>query len=92
MSIVNCQLWRYNRRNMKPPRANASVLATFLVLIVIAGAIYVFWQKTQSPIPAPETVINSIVSPPKSVIDSTLSIPNSLDNESEPTPEPTPEP
>lgn len=85
---------------MKPPHANASVIATFLVLILVAGVIYVFWQKTQPPLPAPGTVINSVVSPPESVIDSTLAIPGSLSGEPEATleaqsesvPAPIPEP
>ena len=78
MMIVNCQSSQYNK-NMKPPRANASVLATFLVLILITGVIYVFWQKNQPPLPAPGTVI-----------DSTVSLPSSLGGEPEPTPTPEP--
>lgn len=64
---------------MKPPRANASVIATFLVLVLIAGVIYVFWQKNQPPLPSSGTVI-----------DSTMSLPGSLSGESGTTPIPEP--
>jgi len=64
---------------MKPSRANASVFATFLVLVLIAGAIYVFWQKTQPTLPTPGTVINY-----------TVSMPSSLGGEPETTPIPEP--
>ncbi|MFA5843050.1 MAG: hypothetical protein WC882_05305 [Candidatus Gracilibacteria bacterium] len=44
---------------MKPPRANASVFATFLILALIAGAIYMFWQKNNPTLPTPDTIIES---------------------------------